>query len=80
MKRLTPRLAAWPLRNHTALKSILWETLFLNQHDFLNIIVKFIFTSLLKIISREKNPWHQKISFSKSDFHKPTYKHRQHAS
>ena len=24
---LTPKLAAWPLRGHTALKSISWETL-----------------------------------------------------
>ena len=32
---LTPWLAAWPLRGQTALKSILWETLFLDQlHDF----------------------------------------------
>ena len=32
---LTPTLSAWPLRSHWALKSILWETLFLDQlHDF----------------------------------------------
>ena len=32
---LTPTLAAWPLRSHTALKSILWQTLFLDHlHDF----------------------------------------------
>ena len=30
-----PTLAAWPLRGRTALKSILWETLFLDQlRDF----------------------------------------------
>ena len=34
-KRLTPTLAAWPLRGHTAWKSILRETLFMDQlHDF----------------------------------------------
>ena len=32
---LSPTLSAWPLRGHTALKSILCETLFLDQmHDF----------------------------------------------
>ena len=32
---LTPTLTLWTLRGHTALKSILWETLFLDQlHDF----------------------------------------------
>ena len=32
---LSPTVSAWPLRGHTALKSILWETLFLDQlHDF----------------------------------------------
>ena len=32
---LTPTLAAWPLCGHTALKSTLWETLFLDKlHDF----------------------------------------------
>ena len=32
---LTPTQAAWPLRGHTALKLILWETLFLDKlHDF----------------------------------------------
>ena len=31
---LTPTLSAWPFRGHWALKSILWETLFLNHlHD-----------------------------------------------
>ena len=32
---LTPTLAAWPLLGNTALNSILWGTLFLDQlHDF----------------------------------------------
>ena len=31
---LIPTLPAWPLRGHMALKSILWETLFLDQLDF----------------------------------------------
>ena len=32
---LTLTLSAWPLRNHTAKKSILWESVFLDQlHDF----------------------------------------------
>ena len=30
-KFLTPTLAAWLLRGYTALKSFLWETLFLDQ-------------------------------------------------
>ena len=34
-RAFTPTLAAWPSRGHTALKSILWETLLLDQlHDF----------------------------------------------
>ena len=52
---LTPTLAAWPLRGHTALKSIFWETLFLNQlHDFC-LYLKFIFTPIFEIKIHEKN-------------------------
>ena len=35
---------------------------------FFVIILKFIFTAIFKIKIHEKNPWHQKISFSKHFF------------
>ena len=36
---------------------------------FVVIILKFIFTPIFEIEIHEKNPWHQKKSFSKADVH-----------
>ena len=61
-RNLTPTLSAWPLRGHTALKSILRETLFLDQlHDsslsssnsFLHSFIKSKFSK--KISCRQHN-------------------------
>ena len=59
---LTPTPTAWPLRGHTALKSILWEILFLDQlHDFsvlsLNLFLHSFFESKFmkkKSLTRKK--------------------------
>ena len=41
---------------------------------FFVIILKFICELIFEIkIPEKKIPWHQKISFSKPDFHKTTY-------
>ena len=54
---------------HTALKSILWETLDLDQlHDFSLLSVNSFLQPFLKSKFKKKIPWHQKISFSKTDF------------
>ena len=59
---LTTQLAAWPLRGHTALKSILWETLFLDQqYDFSLIFLNSFLHSFVKSNFMEKIPWHRKI-------------------
>ena len=53
---LTPTMAAWPLRGHTALKSILRETLFLNQlHDFSLLSVNSFLHPVLKSKFMRKN-------------------------
>ena len=57
----------------SALKSILsGDPIFESAAWFFVIILKFIFTSILKIKIHEKIPWHQKKSFSKADFYKAT--------
>ena len=46
---LTPTLSVWPLRGHTALKSIFLETLFLDQlHDFLLLSLNSFLHPFLK--------------------------------
>ena len=37
-KQLTPTLSAWPLRVRMTLKSILWETLFLDQLHYFSFL------------------------------------------
>ena len=65
---LTPTLAAWPLRDHTALKSILWETLFLDQlHCFSLLSLNSFLHSFLKSKVVKKFFVTTKISFTKSD-------------
>ena len=45
----TPTLSAWPLLDNTALKSILWETLFLDQlQDFSLLFLNSFLPSFLK--------------------------------
>ena len=46
-RSLTPSLSAWPLRGHTALKSILWETLFLDQFHKFSLLSLNSFLQLL---------------------------------
>ena len=72
---LTPTLSAWLLRSHWTLKSILQETLFLDQlHDFFVFIVKFIFTAFFEIKNHVKKfLGTKKISFSKPDSYKPIH-------
>ena len=58
---LTPRLAAWPLRDHTALKSILWKALFLDQlHDFSLLSSNSFLQLFLK--SKFMKPYRHRIS------------------
>ena len=53
---LTPTLSAWPLRGHTALKSILWETLFLDQfHDFSLLSLNTLLHPFLRSKFMKKN-------------------------
>ena len=53
---LSPRLAAWPLRGHTALKLIFWETLFLYQlHDFSLLSLNYFLHQFLKPKFMRKN-------------------------
>ena len=60
----TPTLAAWPLRRHTALKSILLETLFLDQlYDFPLLSLNSLLHLFLKSKFMKKN------SFSPRKFH-----------
>ena len=69
---LTPTLTAWPLSGHTALKSILWATLFLYQlHNFLLLSLNSFLHSFLKLKFMKKI-LDTKI-ISNADFHKPTY-------
>ena len=52
----------------TALKSILrGDPIFESAAWFFVIMLKFIFTSIFESKIHEKNPWHQKKSFSKAD-------------
>ena len=54
--QLTPTLAAWPLRGHSALKSIFRETLFLDQlHDFSLLSLHSFLHSFLKSKFIRKN-------------------------
>ena len=58
---LTPTLSSWPLRGHTTIKPILWETLFLNQlHDF-SLLSKYSFLHpfLKSKFWKKKFFWHQ---------------------
>ena len=57
---LTPTLAAWPLRGHRALKSILWEMLLLNQlHDFSLLSLNSFLRSFMNAKFPEKFSWQQ---------------------
>ena len=59
--KLIPTLSAWPLRGHWALKSILWETLFLDKlHDFSLLFLDTFLHPFLNQSSWEKIPWYQK--------------------
>ena len=49
--RLTPTWSAWPLRGHWALKSILWETLFLDQLGDFSL---FSLNSFLQLFLKSK--------------------------
>ena len=61
---LTPRLAAWPSCGHTALKSIFWETLFLDQlQDFSFLTFISFDTHFWNQNIWKKIPWHQKMFF-----------------
>ena len=52
---LTPTLSIWPLRVHTTLKSIFWETLFLDQlHDFSLLSLNSFFILIYEIKIFEK--------------------------
>ena len=61
---LTPTLSAWPWRGHKALKSILWDTLFLDHlqdfpyYPWIHFGTHFWYQNFMKDIS-----WHQKIIF-----------------
>ena len=58
----------------TALKSILWETLFLDQVDIFSLSSRNPLShTILKFKSPKKISWHQIISFSKVNFHKSIY-------
>ena len=71
--QLTPTLSAWPLRGHTVLKSILWETVFLDQMHYFSLLPLNTFLQLfLKLKYMKKFLHTKKISFSNPDFHKPT--------
>ena len=68
-KILTSTLSAWPLRGHTALKSILGETLFLNQlHDLSLLSLNSFLHPFLKSKFMKKFLSTKKISFSKPDY------------
>ena len=60
-RSLTPTLAEWPLRGHMALKSILWETLFLDQlHDFSLLSLISFLHPFLRSKFMKKISWHLK--------------------
>ena len=68
---LTRTLAAWPLRSHTALKSILWETLFLDQlHDFSLVSLNYFILSFGIKIHKKSSVKPKQKSFSKLHFPK----------
>ena len=49
VSELTPRLATWPLRGHRALKSFLWQTVFLDRlRDFSLLSLNSFFRPFLK--------------------------------
>ena len=57
---LTPTLAAWPLRGRWALKSILWENLFLDhRYDFSLLSFNSFLHQFMKSKFMKKIPWHQ---------------------
>ena len=67
---LTPTLSAWPLRGHTALKSIFLETLFLDQlHDFSLLSLNKFLHLFLKTKFMKKISWYRKNYFQ-SPIHK----------
>ena len=58
--RLTTTLSAWPLPGLTALKSISWETLFLDQlHDFSLLSSNSFLDPFMKSKFPKKISWHQ---------------------
>ena len=69
-QNLTSTLAAWPLRGHTALKSILWETLFLDlPHDFSLLSLNYFLHQFLK----PKFMWKNSLTPRKFHFRRPIF-------
>ena len=69
---LTARLSGGTHESHRLCNRFYGETLFLNQlHDFLLLSWNSFLHPFLKFNFTKKIPWHQKISSSKVDLHKP---------
>ena len=67
---LTPMLSAWPLRGHTALKSILWEAVFLDHlHDFSILSLN----SCLKLFLKSKFMKENSLTPKKFRFQNPIF-------